>query len=113
MLPTGRERRRTDLYGRARRFLYGALLAVATPGAMAADELGALGKYAAAVREGVRVDLQTGAGALHVKLNRSPEVRMEFSDSGGLKPAEAALKFNDDGGFTDEKIAQATVKWKF
>lgn len=43
----GRERRRTDLYGRARRFVYGLLLLAASPGAMAADELAALGQHRA------------------------------------------------------------------
>jgi len=46
-LPTGRERRRTDLYGRVRRFLYGVLLLAAAPGAVAADELASLGKFRA------------------------------------------------------------------
>lgn len=47
MPPGGRERRRTDLYGRVRRFLYGLLLLAASRGAMAADEFAALGKYRA------------------------------------------------------------------
>lgn len=47
-LPTGRERRRTDLYGRVRRFLYGLLLLAAAPGAMAADEMASIGRYKAA-----------------------------------------------------------------
>jgi len=41
----GRERRRTDLYGRVRRFLYGLLLLAAAPGAVATDELAYVGKY--------------------------------------------------------------------
>jgi len=41
----GRERRRKDLYGRVRRFLYGLLLLAAAPGAVAADELAYIGKY--------------------------------------------------------------------
>ena len=47
MEPVGIERRRTDLYGRARRFAYGILLLAAAPGALAADELAYLGKYRA------------------------------------------------------------------
>lgn len=48
MPPGGRERRRTDLYGRTRRFLYGLLLLAAAPGAMAADEMASIGRYKAA-----------------------------------------------------------------
>jgi hypothetical protein len=48
MAPVGRERRRTDLYGRARRFAYGLLLLASAPGANAADELASLGQYRAA-----------------------------------------------------------------
>lgn len=47
MPPSGRERRRTDAYGRARRFVYGILLLAAAPGAIAADGLSDLGKYRA------------------------------------------------------------------
>jgi len=43
--PMGRERRRKDLIGRTRRFLYGLLLLAAAPGAVAADELAYIGKY--------------------------------------------------------------------
>jgi hypothetical protein len=50
MQQAGRERRRTDLYGRARRFAYGLLLLAAAPGAMAADELAAFGQHRAAAR---------------------------------------------------------------
>ena len=45
--PNGRERRRKDLVGRTRRFLYGLLLLAAAPGALAADELASIGKYRA------------------------------------------------------------------
>lgn len=45
MPPIGRERRRTDAYGRARRFLYGVLLLAAAPGAIAADGSSDPGKY--------------------------------------------------------------------
>ncbi len=41
----GRERRRKDLYGRVRRFLYGLLLLAAAPGAVAVEELAYIGKY--------------------------------------------------------------------
>ena len=46
-VPVGRERRRTDLYGRARRLLYGLLLLAASPGALAADELASVGRFKA------------------------------------------------------------------
>lgn len=39
----GRERRRTDLYGRTRRFLYGVLLLAASPGAYPTDEIAQVG----------------------------------------------------------------------
>jgi hypothetical protein len=113
MLPTGRERRRTDLYGRTRRVMYGILLAFAAPGAMAADGLGEIGKYAASMRDGLRVDMNTSAGAMHVKLNHSPEVRLDIDGGGGAMPVEAALKFNDAGGFSDDKVPQLTAKWRF
>lgn len=45
MHAVGRERRRKGPINRARRFLYGLLLAASAPGAMAADELAALGQY--------------------------------------------------------------------
>lgn len=45
MHAVGRERRRRDPISRVRRFLYGLLLAASAPGAMAADELAALGQY--------------------------------------------------------------------
>ena len=48
MPPIGRERRRTDAYGRARRLLYGILLLAASPGAIAADGTADLGKYRSA-----------------------------------------------------------------
>lgn len=44
-MPAGRERRRKGPVNRLRRFLYGVLLAAAAPGAMAADELAALGQH--------------------------------------------------------------------
>ena len=43
--PMGRDRRRTDLYGRVRRFLYGLLLLAAAPGAVAVEELAHFGRY--------------------------------------------------------------------
>lgn len=45
MHAVGRERRRKGPLNRVRRFLYGLLLAASAPGAMAADELAALGQY--------------------------------------------------------------------
>lgn len=45
MHAAGRERRRKGPVNRVRRFLYGLLLAASAPGAMAADELAALGQY--------------------------------------------------------------------
>lgn len=44
-MPVGRERRRKGPVNRLRRFLYGLLLVAAAPGAMAADELAALGHH--------------------------------------------------------------------
>jgi hypothetical protein len=43
--PQGRERRRKGLVNKIRRFVYGILLVAAAPGATAADELAAYGKY--------------------------------------------------------------------
>jgi hypothetical protein len=45
MHAVGRERRRKGPVNRVRRFLYGLLLAASAPGAMAADELAALGQH--------------------------------------------------------------------
>lgn len=56
--PVGRERRRRDLYGRVRRFLYGLLLLAAAPGAVAADELASLGKFKAHTRAAVSASEQ-------------------------------------------------------
>ena len=110
----GRDRRRTDLYGRARRFLYGILLLFAAPGVMAADEMAAIGKYGASLREGLKVNLAIAdVGVMHVKVSSSPQVRMEFADTkNGFKPVEASLKYDNAGGFSEEKVAQVTMKWR-
>lgn len=55
MHAVGRERRRKGPVNRVRRFLYGLLLAAAAPGAMAADELAALGQYRAQPRPATTV----------------------------------------------------------
>jgi hypothetical protein len=115
-LPAGRERRRRDLYGRLRRVAYGLLLAAASPGAIAADELAAVGRYGASLREGLRVNLTVkDVGQLHLKVSRSPELRLELTDSpGGLHPVEAAVKYDHGGGGDPgEKVAQVTMKWRF
>ena len=75
-MPTGRERRRTDLYGRVRRFLYGLLLLAAAPGAMAADEMASLGRYraqpvVAAAEKLVTATLQ-GLVLLHASDEQNP-----------------------------------------
>lgn len=46
-LPAGRDRRRRDPVSRVRRVLYGLLLALASPGIVAADELAYIGQYRA------------------------------------------------------------------
>ena len=113
--PEGRERRRTDFYGRVRRIMYGVLLAAASPGAMAADELGAIGQYAASLRDGLRVNLSVpDVGQLHMKVSRSPEARMEFQEStNGLMPAEASVKYDHGGGGDAGKLPQFSLKWRF
>lgn len=108
----GRERRRTDLYGRARRALYGALLFFAAPGCMAADEFAQLGRFAAQVREGVQLNLEIqDVGPVKVKLNHSPEVRVSFNNGGGAMPVEAAVKYARTEG-ADDKVPQIVVKWR-
>lgn len=111
--PSGRERRRTDIYGRARRLMYGLLLLAASPGAMASDPMAELGRYTAAVRDGLRMNMAvTDVGQVHVKLNRSPEVRLEFLQSANrFKPMEVGLKY-DRGAGLDGKVPQLSMKWR-
>src|SRR5690348_8479567 len=44
-MANGRDRRRTDLYGRARRYLYGVMLLATAPAALAANEITSVGRY--------------------------------------------------------------------
>lgn len=63
--PLGRERRRTDLYGRVRRFLYGILLLAASPGAYPTDEIAHVGRVRApAAAEAQSVSLAQIQGLL-------------------------------------------------
>lgn len=83
MPQVGRERRRTDLYGRVRRFLYGLLLLAAAPGAMAADELAAYGQYRAAARpaasapERAVVATLQGLVMIHAERAASPDAPIQ------------------------------------
>jgi hypothetical protein len=83
MLAVGRERRRRDLYGRVRRFLYGILLLAASPGAVAADEMASLGKFraqakatASASEQAVVATLQ-GLVMVHAERVASPETPIQ------------------------------------
>lgn len=73
---SGRERRRTDLYGRLRRATYGLLLLAAAPGAMAGDELASVGRYralpVAAVAEQLVTATLQGLVLLHATDETSP-----------------------------------------
>lgn len=78
--PAGRERRRKDLVGRTRRFLYGLLLLAAAPGAIAADELAYVGKYRTqAVTQAVQQDIATLQGLLVLRAGTgdAPEVSLD------------------------------------
>jgi hypothetical protein len=91
------------------------LLLAASPGAMAADELGAIGRYSATIREGLRVNLHVAdLGQFHLKISSSPEARLVLTDSpGGLHPVEASVKYDHGGGGPSEKVAQVSLKWRF
>jgi hypothetical protein len=78
--PSGRERRRKDLIGRTRRFLYGLLLLAAAPGAIAADELAYVGKYRTqAVAQAAQHDIATLQGLLVLRAGtgHAPEVSLD------------------------------------
>lgn len=78
--PSGRERRRRDPINRIRRFLYGLLLLAAAPGALAADELAAVGKYRAQpVTQSARADLATLQGLLVLRAGSgdAPDVSLD------------------------------------
>ncbi len=78
--PAGRERRRKDLVGRTRRFLYGLLLLAAAPGAIAADELASVGKYRTqAVVQAAQQDIATLQGLLVLRIGTgdAPEVSLD------------------------------------
>lgn len=78
--PTGRERRRKGPINRIRRFLYGALLLAAAPGAAPADELAYVGKFrtapaTTAVHQAALVVLQ---GLLVLRVNgERPDVVLD------------------------------------
>ena len=80
-MPTGRERRRRDLYGRVRRFLYGLLLLAAAPGAVAADEMASLGKFKAQSRAVVTASEQAVLATLQglIMVNAEPAANPESS----------------------------------
>lgn len=78
--PIGRERRRKDLVGRTRRFLYGLLLLAAAPGAIAADELAYVGKYRTqSVAQAAQQDIATLQGLLVLRAGAgdAPEVSLD------------------------------------
>jgi hypothetical protein len=78
--PSGRERRRKDPISRIRRFLYGLLLLAAAPGALASDELAAIGKYREQpVTQTVRADLATLQGLLVLRAGSgdAPDVSLD------------------------------------
>ena len=78
--PSGRERRRKDPINRIRRFLYGLLLLAAAPGALAADELAAVGKYRVhPVTQSARADLATLQGLLVLRAGTgdAPDVSLD------------------------------------
>jgi len=83
MLPVGCERRRKDLYGRVRRFVYGLLLLAAAPGAMAADEMASLGKYraqplpASSAAEQVVLATLQGLVMIHADTALSPDMPIQ------------------------------------
>lgn len=80
MLPVGRERRRRDLYGRVRRFLYGVLLLAAAPGAVAADEMASLGKFRAQAAAAASLSEQALVATLQglIMVNAEPATHPEL-----------------------------------
>lgn len=79
-LPIGRERRRKGPVNRIRRFLYGALLLAAAPGASAIEALADVGKYrvapAAAEQQAALVRVQ-GLLMLRVNEHQDPDVVLD------------------------------------
>lgn len=80
MLPSGRERRRKGPVNRLRRLLYGVLLLAAAPGAVAADELAAVGQHrpqtSPASSRIVQATLQ-GLVLLHAERVEAPETTVQ------------------------------------
>jgi hypothetical protein len=88
--PEGRERRRKDLVGRTRRFLYGLLLLAAAPGAIAADELASVGKYRtqAVTQAAQQTDIATLQGLLVLRngTGDAPEVALDTATAQLAQP---------------------------
>lgn len=75
----GRERRRTDLYGRTRRFLYGLLLLAAAPGAVAVEELAYVGKYRTAQPTVSAAERRSGATVQGLVVLRAGESQPQLA----------------------------------
>lgn len=115
----GRERRRRDLYGRVRRFLYGLLLLAAAPGAVAADELAALGKFrahakatATASEQAVVATLQ-GLVMVHAERVNPPETPIQ-GQSGypriALDTLTARLPDANDAPLFRVAVTESTIR---
>jgi len=94
--PMGRERRRKGPINRVRRFLYGALLLAAAPGAAAIDELADVGKYrnvpVAAAQQAALVRVQ-GLLMLRVNDQQDPDVVLD-AVTAQLLQADAMPQFS-------------------
>jgi hypothetical protein len=94
--PTGRERRRKGPINRVRRFLYGALLLAAAPGAAAIDALADVGKYrdvpVAAAQQAALVRVQ-GLLMLRVNEQQDPDVVLD-AVTAQLLQADAMPQFS-------------------
>jgi len=105
--PSGRERRRKDLIGRTRRFLYGLLLLAAAPGAIAADELAYVGKYRTqSVAQAAQQDIATLQGLLVLRAGSGDAPEVSLDTATAQVPQQGAGQ-QDDGHIPQFRISAA------
>lgn len=112
-MANGRERRRTDLYGRARRYLYGVMLLATAPAAIAADQLALVGRYrpplavTASTAEFISATLQ-GLVLLHARERTDPAAPLSQSPLISLDTVTAHV--TDDAGGEVPRFRVAVVE---